>query len=183
MDFSLTYIISQVFTIIMYILLGITYFAKNKKVIVIFSMLSLLANIIAYVLLNAYTGMAMCIVAMLRNIYLLYDEKINGKSDKNTIKDYIVLGIIYALTLVSTVFTYDGILSLLSVAATSIYTYSIWQKNTKIYKFCGIPVGILWIAYNIYVKSLFGIILEAVLLVASIIGYISAIRMSSKSKI
>ena len=52
-----------------------------------------------------------------------------------------------------------------------IYTYSVWQKKTIVYKLCGIPVGILWVLYNLYVKSLFGVILEAILLISSVIGY------------
>lgn len=68
-------------------------------------------------------------------------------------------------------FTYEGFLSLLSVFATMLYTYSVWQKKTIVYKLCGIPIGILWVLYNLYVKSIFGVILEAILLVSSSIGY------------
>lgn len=61
---------------------------------------------------------------------------------------------------------------MLSILATVIYTYSIWQKNEKIYKALGTPVGICWIAYNIFVKSLFGVILESIILICSIVGYV-----------
>ena len=83
--------------------------------------------------------------------------------------------------IISTVFTYDGYLSLLSVFATMIYTYSVWQKKTIVYKLLGIPVGVLWILYNIYVKSIFGVILESILLIASITGYIA--ELSGKKNI
>jgi hypothetical protein len=36
----------------------------------------------------------------------------------------------------------------------------------------GIPVGIIWIIYNIYIFSIFGIILEVVLEISAIVGYI-----------
>ncbi|MFG6319159.1 MAG: YgjV family protein [Clostridia bacterium] len=49
-------------------------------------------------------------------------------------------------------------------------------------KFCGIPVGILWISYNIYIKSVFGILLESVLLVASSVGYILEFRKNKKGE-
>ena len=145
------YIFSQIFTIIMYALLAATYFAKSKRAIVIISGASLIANILAYVLLGAWTGLAMCVVAMLRNLYILWDEKRHGKSDKIERKDVIFLIVVYIAIILATIPTYEGFLSLLSVFATSVYTYSIWQKSTRIYKFCGIPVGILWIAYNAYV--------------------------------
>ena len=57
-----------------------------------------------------------------------------------------------------------------------VYTYSIWQKSTKVYKICGIPIGILWIIYNTYVKSILGIILESIILICSITGYILEIK-------
>lgn len=174
------YILSQIFTILMYALLTWTYFLKNKRKIVIVSALSLVANIIAYVLLGAWTGLAMCVVAMLRNLYILWEEKKYGKREKLEKRDYIFLAIVYIGIILATIPTYEGFLSLLSVFATSIYTYSIWQKSTKIYKFCGIPVGILWIAYNAYVKSIFGVVLEGILLIASIAGYITELKSSQK---
>ena len=57
-----------------------------------------------------------------------------------------------------------------------LYTYSVWQKKTSIYKLLGIPVGILWILYNIYVQSIFGIILESLLLICSTTGYILEVK-------
>lgn len=169
---SLTYILSQVFTIINYALLGVTYYAKDRKKILIISFLSIIATAISYILLDAWTGVAMCVVALIRNIIFYIDEKKNGKRETINKKDIVILIILYSVTIISTVFTYDGFLSLLSVFATSTYTFSVWQKKTKVYKLLGIPVGILWILYNIYVKSIFGIILEAILLVCSISGYL-----------
>ncbi len=171
MELTVNYILSQVFTILMYGLLAITYYVKDRKSVLIISFLSLVANSLAYILLYAYTGLAMCVVALVRNIYFLVDEKKNGKSEQISRKDFIVLIVLYAITIISAIFTYEGFLSLLSVFATMIYTYSVWQKKTSIYKLCGIPVGILWVAYNLYVKSVFGVILEGILLVSSVIGY------------
>lgn len=167
MNWGTEYILSQVFTIFMYGLMAITYYMKNRKRILIVSFASLIANMIAYVLLNAWSGLAMCIVAMVRNVIFLVDEK----RDEISRKDIVILVVLYVISGVSAIFTYEGFFSLLSVFATMLYTYSIWQKKTEVYKLCGIPVGILWILYNLYVKSIFGVILEMILLVNSIIGY------------
>ena len=86
--------------------------------------------------------------------------------------DIIVLITFYIACVISAIFTFEGILSLVSIFATMVYTYSVCQKDTKIYKLLGIPVGILWVIYNSYVKSIFGIILEGILLICSISGYI-----------
>lgn len=177
---STTYIISQVFVIIMYTLVSLTYYVSNRKTLLIMSFCAIVSEAIGYTLLHAYTGLAMCFVALIRNAIFLVDEKKNGKSDKITKKDVIILIILYAIAIVSAIFTYEGVLSLLSVVGTMLYTYSVWQKKTIVYKFMGIPVGISWIIYNIYIMSIFGIILETVLLFCSTSGYILELR---KSKI
>lgn len=172
MELTTEYILSQVFTIFTYIFLAITYYAKDRKAVLTISFLSLIANALAYGFLFAYTGVAMCFIALVRNVIFLVDEKKNGKSEQITKKDIVILMVLYLISIVSTVFTYEGPLSLLSVIATMLYTYSVWQKKTSTYKFLGIPIGILWVLYNLYVKSIFGVILEAILLVCSIIGYV-----------
>lgn len=172
MELTTMYVLSQIFTIITYILLAITYYAKDRKTVLTISFLSLIANGLAYAFLNAYTGLAMCFIALIRNIIFLIDEKKNGKSEKITKKDIVILIVLYVIAIGFAVITYDGPLSLLSVLATMLYTYSVWQKKTEVYKMLGIPIGIFWILYNLYVKSIFGIILETILLICSTTGYI-----------
>ncbi len=173
---TITYILSQIFIIINYIFLVMTYQSKNRKNILIFNFVSLIASALSYMFLSAYSGLAMTIVAIIRNIIFIIDEKKNGKSEKNQTKDYIILAILYIISIISGILTYNGILSMMSVIATMLYTYSVWQKSTKIYKILGIPVGIIWIIYNIYIFSVFGIILETILAISAVIGYIKERR-------
>lgn len=149
-----------------------TYQSKSRKNILIYNFGALIATGISYIFLSAYSGLAMVVVAIIRNVIFIIDEKKNGKKEKNTTKDYIILAILYIISVISAIFTCNGILSMMSVIATMLYTYSVWQKNTKVYKALGIPIGIMWIIYNIYIFSIFGIILEVILAISSIIGYI-----------
>ena len=182
MNLSIVYILSQVFTIITYALLALTYYAKDRKKVLTLSFLSLIANGIAYIFLSAWTGFAMCIVALIRNIIFLIDEKKNGKREEINKTDIIILIVLYTTSIIFAIFTYDGFLSLLSVFATCLYTFSVWQKKTNIYKLLGIPIGVLWILYNIYIKSIFGIILETILLICSITGYLLEIKKENNNK-
>lgn len=172
MELTPTYIVSQVFTVIMYILLAMTYYVKDRKRVLIVHFIATVSISIAYILLGAWTGLAMCIVVIIRNIIFLLDEKKNGKRDTINKTDIIILIVLYTISIISAVFSYDGIFSLLSVAATMLNTYSVWQKDIKIYKLLGIPTGILWVLYNTYIMSIFGIILESLLLICSTTGYI-----------
>ena len=47
-----------------------------------------------------------------------------------------------------------------------------WQKNTKTYKLLGIIVNGLMIVYDIYIKSILGVILITIAFVNSIIGFL-----------
>ena len=172
MEITTSYIISQAFVILTYLFLALSYYAKDRKIVLYLSFLSLVANALTYVLLNAYSGFAMCIFAFVRNIMFMIDEKKNEKSEKITKRDIVILIVLYSIIGILAAMTFEGFLSLLSVFATMLYTYSVWQKKTIIYKLLGTPIGILWIFYNLYVKSIFGVILETILLVCSLIGFV-----------
>lgn len=169
---TIQYILSQIFIIMNYVFLIMTYQSKSRKGILIYNIVALISAGLSYICLSAYSGLAMTIVSIIRNIIFVIDEKKNGVKDKNQAKDYIILAILYIISIILAIFTYNGILSMMSVVATMLYTYSVWQKNTKVYKALGIPIGVLWIVYNVYIFSIFGIILEVVLAISSIIGYI-----------
>lgn len=169
------YIISQVFVIASYAFLAFTYFNKDRKKILVLSFLAVASNAIAFVFLGALAGFFMSVIAMIRNIVFIYRGK-----DKIEYIDYIILWILYLVSIVSAYFTYTGVLSLFSMLGTMIYTYSAWQKNPKIYKILGIPASLCWIIYNIYVKSIFGIILETALLAFELVGTIKAYKKIEK---
>ena len=182
MELTVTYVLSQIFVIINAALLMATYQLKTRKSILIVSFMALIANGVAYVLLSAWSGLAMVFVAMMRNIIFMIDEKKNGKSDKIDKKDIIILVILYAISIISAIYTYEGILSMMSVVATMLYTYSVWQKKTSIYKILGIIIEVIWIIYNIYIFSIFGIIVEIFLLISAIIGIIREYRLKKENK-
>ena len=170
MTITWTYIWSQILTLVEYGLLGATYFAKRRKLVVILDTISMAAGIGAYILLGADLGLAMSVVILVANFYYLYDEGRRGKNHKLKLRDYVFLALVLAI--IAAVWTYDGPLSLLSVAATVLYEISIWQNNTKVYKFLGIPVALCWMLYNIFVFSVAGIFSEGVIFLAAVIGYL-----------
>ena len=171
-NLSNQYIASQIVTILVYIFLSLTYCVKNRKIILAFSFISNFLNAIAFILLEAYTSSAMCAISIFRDIVFIIDQKINGKSDKITKKDYAILAMIYGISIVSIVLTFKGFWTLLYAAGSMLYTYSIWQKNNKVYRFMGIPVTLLVIVDSICIKSVFGVLLQTVVLICSGIGYL-----------
>ena len=124
----------------------------------------------------------MCIIALIRNVIFFVDEKKNGKRETINKIDIIILIILYSISIISAIFTYEGFFSLLSVLATMLYTLSVWQKKTKIYKLLGIPVETLLLLYNLYIISIFGVISESILLICAITGYWLEIKKNRKNK-
>ena len=163
MKITLIYVIAQIIVIIGYIFLAMTYFLKDRKNIILANFLSLLAAGISFLLLSAYTGLSMVLVAIIRNIIFLFEDKENKRN-------IVVLIVLLFISTCFAYFTYNGFLSLLAVFATMLYTYALWQKNPKLYKILGIPVSLLGIFYNIYILSIFGTILEGIILLVSAVS-------------
>jgi len=166
-----TYFWSQILTVIEYALLGASYFVKRRRAAVILDIISMAAGIGAYVLLGADLGLAMSAVILVANFYYLWDEKRRGKNHELKLRDYVALGVVLVVIAGLAVWTYDGPLSLLSVAATVLYEISIWQNSTRVYKFLGIPVALCWMFYNVFVFSVAGIVSEGVVFLAATVGY------------
>lgn len=179
-ELTTQYIASQIVIIFVYVFLSATYCIKSRKIIIVCSFISNFLNAIAFLLLNAYTSSLMCCISIFRDILFMIDEKINGKSNVITKKDYVLLGVVYGLSLISIAFTFKGWMSLIYTAGSMLYTYSIWQKNTNVYRFLGIVVTLIVICDSIYIKSVFGVLLQCVVLCASTAGYISNKRTVKK---
>ncbi len=171
MNIDWEYIISQILVIVYYLLLMSTYQLKNRNRILFINFLALVVIGLSYFLLDAYTGIAMVCVGMIRNAIFYLDEKKYGKSDKIKKKDIFIILFLTIILIGASFYTYDGVFSLMSSLATYLYTVSIWQKNTKVYKILGIPVSIAGIAYNVFIFSIFGIIFESVTLLSAIVGF------------
>ena len=161
MSISLPYIFSQILVIVYYLIYSYTFHLIESKKILIFGIIATVISSISYLLLNAYTGMAMCFVAIIRN--LLFTK------DKNNTFNLIL---IFVLTLFASIFTFNSYFCLFNIIATLIYTYALWQKNTKTYKLLGIIVNGLMIVYDIYIQSIFGVVLISVAFISSIVGYL-----------
>lgn len=171
------YIISQIITVLYYAILSLSYLLKDRNKILTANFIAHIGQTSAMIMLNGYTGAAMSAIMMARDLILLIQEKQKAKGKSINEKfDMAVLIITIVLVIVLTIFTYNGLLSLLSVVATLITTFALWQKDVKRYKILGVVAGILWLAYNIFIYSIMGIILEIILVISSIIGCVKEFK-------
>lgn len=161
--------ISQAFVLISYFLCGATFFVKKKGYLLLISTGVCISFSIAYLFEAAYTGIAMNLISLIRNLVFFLVLKYAPNSKKmHTLQLLFIL----ALTATFAVFTYDGLLSLTAVVAAAIYTYAVWEKSRKNYKIYTIVSSLAWIAYNAFVGFILGIVLESVMVICAIIGLI-----------
>jgi hypothetical protein len=167
-ELTIPYIISQIVTIVFYGLFAYSYLLKTQRSILIVSTLAVLLNAVAFVLLGAWSGVAMCVVALVRNLMRYKSEKIGGS--------LWFLLLVFAAIIALSIPTFDGFWSLMPALAAATYSYSVWQKKPIIYKLCGLPVGVVWIIYNIFIGSIFGVLLEAGLTIFALVGFVRDIK-------
>ena len=162
------FIVSQIFVVLSYVFLALTYSLKNRKLLLIFSVSSSFTLIVGYYFLGAYTGVATSVFAAIRTIIL----SLNFKFKNQKLYDNILFTLfLIAITLIA-IFTFEGFYSLFAIASTYLFTYAIWQKNITLYKILGIPVSLFYMLYNIFIQSWFGLACESILLVFIIIQLI-----------
>ncbi|MDR0850574.1 MAG: YgjV family protein [Christensenellaceae bacterium] len=162
-DLTLFFILSQIFTVVAYGFFALSFATKNRNMLLIFSSINCVFNALAFLFLSAWTGFFMVLIALIRNIAFLIHEKYWGKSGKLALFDHIVLGLVIAVSVIVSVFAYDGVLSLLFVVMTLIYSFSVYQKNIKVYRILGIITRAMGIVYCGFIGSFLGMTFEAIL--------------------
>ena len=161
------FIFSQVCVILAMLFLALTYISKDKNRILVFCVISSIMYATQYLLLDAYTGMIVNMISVVRAIWFFINNKVKKE---NSLYSLILLEMLF---LASSIITWNGFISIFPLIACLLFTYSIWQKNIKLYKWIALPVSFLWIIYNVLVGSVFGYISEGILLLVEIIGVIT----------
>ena len=147
-------IIAQVFSAIAYILFLFCYHGKNMKSLLTIKLTADIFGTMSYILLGAYSGMAMNIISGIRGIIYL-------NNDKKFFKHKIWMFIFMFISLFSAVITWKSFYSILPAIAGAISTYSLWQKNIKVARIIALLINILLFSYNLCVGSYPGMLGEA----------------------
>ena len=178
-ELTTEYIISQVLVVIIYIMLCATYFFKNREKILFMSVVLNALQSASFLFLGGFTGMSMCFFNISRDTFLYLDSKNKKQSELLTNRDYVVLIVLLIVINIMSVISYDNIWSLFTIIGTIISTISVWQKDSKIYKLLGITVSVFYLGYYVVLRSVFAILLESILFVSTVLGYILDIKKSN----
>lgn len=74
-------------------------------------------------------------------------------------------------TVVVAALTFNGVLSVLSACATSLFTLGAFQNNDQRLRLFSIAAVCFWIVHNIIAKSVMGVVLEVFFLTSCLLGY------------
>ncbi|MBQ7137277.1 MAG: YgjV family protein [Bacilli bacterium] len=138
---------------------------SNKKLTVLF--LQVIANAffgLQYIILKTFSAVLMNFVAIFRSIiYYMYEKK-NKRAPKTVILLLFLLIIVFSVT------SFNGLISLLPIAATMLYTYGTWQADMKTYRIVVIAGAIFWLIFNINVGAYVSVISSILELISGIIA-------------
>ena len=121
---------------------------------------------IEYLLLGAFSAASMNFLSFLRLLVYYFYTLLNIKISKW------ILFVFIALVLLFGIITYDGLISLLPIIITVLYTYAFWQNNLNVARIIYIVAAIIWIYYNYEVGAYVGIIGNALEITTGLISLI-----------
>lgn len=148
----------QLIGLLAFCMLVLSFYRKDAKSILMFQSTANFAYAIHYFLLGAISGAYISLISILRNILLLIAKK----------NKILIAFLIVILYIVITVLFYEGIHSILPMAANSIYIIAILKDN-KMSLLKGQLIGsVLWFTYGASVSSYVEMIAQVILAISVI---------------
>ena len=159
-------ILAQVLALFAILFWVISILLKNKKNILLMQVIANGIYGIEYLLLGAFSAASMNFLSFLRLLVYYFYTSLNIKMPKW------ILFVFIALVLLFWIITYDGLISLLPIIITVLYTYAFWQNNLNVARIIYIVAAIIWIYYNYEVGAYVGIIGNALEITTGLISLI-----------
>lgn len=153
--------LAQLFGIVGLIILILSFQKNSKEKLLKYQVFSSLFFSIQYFCLNAISGCLMNAMTLVRNIIF--------RRFKNKVP-IIYLIIIVILMIILSIFSYNGVISLLPTIGVILYSIAIWQDNLTITRITEIIGCILFIIYNIKVVAISGLITTIIEMLSAIVG-------------
>lgn len=160
------YIYAQIFGLLGATAMLLSNWQKGKNKVLSFLILDSICYFMQYILLGALSGAFTNIIGLIRALICKY------KDNYKILNNKIILIIILIIYLIIGILTYNGIISLLPVLASIIYTSTLWQNNIKIIRFGTFIMILACFIYNISVKAYIAGVVEGILLISSILAII-----------
>ena len=149
------------------------YQQKTRKGLILSKLLSDVIWFLYYICLSAYSGAAIAVIGMIRELVFINREK-------KWAKHPIWLVFFLMLSFVSAIITWKNIYSVLPCIASAISVISFWIGNPRLSRKLSYPISACMLTYNITSVAIIGVINEIFTIISSIIGTIRLDRKKGK---
>ena len=143
----------------------IAFQCKKHKTILFWRTMNEFLFAVQYLLLGAYTGMAMNLVGCVRNIIFSH----NVQKQKNNLPFVLLFCLLF---IGSGIYTWQGYASIFIIVAKLITTIAYGNRNTTIMRCCVLVTSSSWLVYNIFAGSQAGVLCEIFTLTSLVFGII-----------
>lgn len=143
-----------------------SYQIKSNKALFLCQMIGCIIFCVQFFIMGAYTGAVSLIINIIRNLLLV------KRKDWKWVDRKATMLVILALLTAMTIYTWDGVISLLPFIAVSVTTIGYWSNNAqkiRLSQFIGSPCTLL---YDVLIRSWGGVMTESITLVSIIISVI-----------
>lgn len=159
-------ITAQILGVIAFSFLAISFQSKNKSNMLFFQIVAYTIYVVQFLLLGAYTGLAVMVIGAIRSVILYIYAKKSKKVNY-------LLPLIFSIAIIACVVsTYKNITDIFPGLAVILGTYLLSQNNLKWIRIGEGSICIFWIIYNAAVGAYINILAEVIILTSVIIGII-----------
>jgi len=172
-----SYLIAQGIGIAAILLAYFVYTTRSRKILITLKFLTDLLWGLHYFLLGAFSGALMNVVNMIREV--IFQQKGSKKWAKSPL--WAVVFVI--MSLVSTLISWQGPISLLPALGSSIAVVGLWCSDTAHIRAFSFPGVSLWLIYSILTRSYTHMISNLITLLSIAVGIIRDIREQKQSQL
>lgn len=148
----------------------VSYQCKSRKKILLLQLFSTTCWTIHFFLLGALSGAVLNAVGAMRCIVFASRGE-NNRAGK--IADWIGwIPIFLGMTVLSTIFTWDGWISLLPFCGMILTTFALRAPTAKLVRLISLPNDPMWLAYNALCGSISGVITEVCIILSILVGMV-----------
>ena len=140
----------------------IIYQQKSGKALVFWKLISDVLWAFQYIMLGAYSGAAVAVIGIFREI-VFYNN------DKKWARSRLWLLFFICVSVLSGILTFKSVFSLLPMVASVLSILGFWRKSPSLSRVLAFPISASMLTYDIYAVSYMGIVNEVLTIISAII--------------
>jgi len=168
------FVISQVFGVMILIVIFITFQQKNKERLLLWSIFMMVLFFLMWAALDQWTIAAISGVGAVRNVAFYWLKKNQDRVSRGM--SIAILVVFIAFTVTVGFLTRSEWFDLVIIISSSFFVIALWQNNPHILRFIGFINGGIFLAVNILLLNIMGMLIELSFITSIIVFYIRYYR-------